>query len=207
MPETHPTPRSAESAPPVDALLPLFLKLSGRRVVLVGAGPVGASKLETLLQAGAQVTVIAPEIHPTIASAGVTLHRRPFEPSDLDGVWFVVAAAPPEVNAQVAAAAAERRLFVNAVDDPPRATAYLGGVVRRGGVTVALSTDGLAPALAGLLREALEELLPDELPRWIETAKAMKAEWRAMQVPMGERRPMLLNALNRLYEKRREEKP
>ena len=60
-----------------------------------------------------------------------------------------MAAAPPEVNREVAAAAEERRLFVNAVDDPAHASLYLGGVVRRGGVTAAISTDGRAPALAG----------------------------------------------------------
>ena len=66
------------------------------------------------------------------------------------------AAAPSDVNGQVLTAAEARRVFVNAVDDPPNATAYAGGVVRRSGVTVAISTDGRAPALAGLLREALD---------------------------------------------------
>ncbi len=67
-----------------------------------------------------------------------------------------MAAAPPEVNRQVVVAAEARRVFVNAVDDPPNATAYLGGVVRRYGVIVAISTGGRAPALAGLMREALD---------------------------------------------------
>ena len=91
------------------------------------------------------------------------IERRAFEPADLDGAWFVVAAAPPEVNrAGRAARPSARHVFVNAVDDPPNATAYLGGVVRKQGVTLAISTDGRAPALAGLLREGLEALLPDD---------------------------------------------
>ena len=97
----------------------------------------------------------------------VEVARRPFVPSDLDGVAFVVAAAPPAVNREVAAAAHARGLFVNAVDDIESASAYAGAVFRRAGVTVAISTDGEAPALAGLMREALEALLPDDLDRWM----------------------------------------
>src|SRR5262245_19505074 len=135
------------------ALFPVFLKLHGRRVLLVGGGAVASSKLAELVRAGAQVTVVAPEVTAEIlAVGGVIVVRREFAPSDLDGAWFVVAAASPEVNRQVAAAAEERRIFVNAVDDAERASAYTGGVFRRGGVTVAVSTEGRAPALAGLLR-------------------------------------------------------
>ena len=131
-------------------LLPAFLKLAGRRVVVVGGGPVAASKLDVLVRAGADVTVVAPEVHPAIRDAGVALEERPFVAGDLDGAWFVVAAATPAVNAEVAREAGARQLFVNAVDDPPNASVYLGGVVRRGGVTVAISTSGEAPALVAV---------------------------------------------------------
>src|SRR5688572_9435959 len=104
-------------------LLPLFVNLQGRRVVLVGGGPVAAGKLSQLKAAGADVIVVAPEVCDAIAGAGIEMERRPFTPSDLDTAWLVVAAATPEVNREVAAAAAERRLFVNAVDDPANATA------------------------------------------------------------------------------------
>ena len=115
-------------------------------MLLVGGGAVAAAKLDGLLAAGALVTVVAPEINASIERPGVTLLRRGFNPGDLDGVWWVVAAAPPDVNRQVQVAAESRRLFVNAVDDPAHATAYLGGVVRRGDVTIAISTAGRAPA-------------------------------------------------------------
>jgi uroporphyrin-III C-methyltransferase/precorrin-2 dehydrogenase/sirohydrochlorin ferrochelatase len=184
-------------------LLPLFLHLRGRRVVLVGAGPVGASKLSQLLAAGADVRVVAPEVHPDVAAAPVAIERRVFQPRDLDDAWFVVAAATPEVNRAVAAAAAERRIFVNAVDDPPNATAYLGGVVRRDGVTIAISTSGDAPAIAGLLREGIDAMLPPDLATWMETARDARRAWRQERVPMEQRRPLLLDALNRLYAERR----
>ena len=94
-------------------LYPVFLKLSGRPVLLVGGGTVAAAKLDGLLSAGALVTVVAPEINASIARPGVTLLRRGFNPGDLDGVWWVVAAAPPDVNRQVQAAAESKQLFVN----------------------------------------------------------------------------------------------
>ena len=186
------------------AVFPVFLKLEGRRVLVVGAGPVAAGKLRSLIDAGARVTVVAPDVVEDIAalSSEIAIVRRPFETGDLDGVWYVVAAAPPEVNRAVARAAEPRGLFVNAVDDMENASAYLGAIVRRAGVTVALSTDGEAPALAGLLREALELLLPDDLNRWMASAQEARRGWLAERVPMAGRRPMLLQALNRLYDAR-----
>jgi siroheme synthase-like protein len=180
-------------------LFPTFLRLSGRAVLVVGGGPVAASKLAALAAAGAALSVVAPDVCAQIRDSGVPIVRREFVESDLDGVWFVVAAATPEVNARVARAAEERRVFVNAVDDPPNASAYLGGVVRRDGVTVAISTDGRAPALAGLLREGLDSLLPADLDRWMETAQSIRHTWKATGTRMNERRPQLLDALVGLY--------
>jgi uroporphyrin-III C-methyltransferase/precorrin-2 dehydrogenase/sirohydrochlorin ferrochelatase len=180
-------------------LAPLFLKLAGRPVLVVGGGAMAAAKLAPLLRAGAAVRVVAPEVRPEIAWSGVPVARRPFAPADLDGAWLAVAAATPEVNRAVAAEAERRRIFVNAVDDPASASAYAGGVVRRGGVTVAISTDGRAPALAGLLREGIEALLPERLDAWVERAEGLRARWKAEGVPMAARRPRLLEALNELY--------
>jgi uroporphyrin-III C-methyltransferase/precorrin-2 dehydrogenase/sirohydrochlorin ferrochelatase len=164
-------------------LLPLFLKLEGRRVVVVGDER-AASKREVLVRAGADVVDVRPEA---------------FADGDLDGAWFVLSFAAPEVNERVARAAEARRIFVNAVDDPPNASAYLGGVIRRDGVTLAISTDGEAPALAGLLREGLDALLPEDLDRWSEAAREIRARWKAERTAMEARRPQLLDALNALY--------
>ena len=181
---------------------PVFLKLAGRKVLVVGGGPMAAAKLEGLLTAGALVTVVAPVISPGIERPGVTVHRREFQPDDLDGAWWVVAAAPPQVNRDVQAAAEARQLFVNAVDDPAHASAYLGSVVRRDGVTMAISTDGRAPALAGLLKEALDAWLPQDLAAWMAASDEARREWKEGGVPMDRRRPMLLETLNRLYERK-----
>lgn len=184
-------------------MFPAFLDLRSRRVVVVGGGLVAAAKVDALVEAGADVIVVAPEVRAGIERPGVTVARRAFEESDLDGAWWVVAAAPTDVNRRVRAAADARRVFVNAVDDPVHATAYLGGVVRRDGVTVAISTDGRAPALAGLLREALDAWLPPRLDEWLSAADEARRRWKAERVPMDERRPQLLETLNELYAKRR----
>jgi uroporphyrin-III C-methyltransferase/precorrin-2 dehydrogenase/sirohydrochlorin ferrochelatase len=181
-------------------MLPLFLDLSGRRVVLVGGGAVARAKLDQLLSAGALVRVVAPQVSVDILRAGVDVAERPFVPSDLDDAWLVVAAATPAVNRQVAEAAEARRLFVNAVDDPANATAFLTGVVRRPGVTLAISTSGEAPALTSLLREALDALLPRDLSQWVDTARRARVGWKRDRVPMPDRKPQLLAALNRLYD-------
>jgi uroporphyrin-III C-methyltransferase/precorrin-2 dehydrogenase/sirohydrochlorin ferrochelatase len=184
---------------PLETLLPVFLKLAGRKVVLVGGGPVAAAKLPALVKTGAKVVVVAPEVGPELERALVVLERRPFEESDLDDAWFVVAAATPEVNRRVRAACDARRLFVNAVDDPATASAYTGGVLRRGGVTLVTSTEGRAPALAGLLREALEALIPEDIEAWVVQARRLKARQQTAGTAMRERRPALLRALNALY--------
>jgi uroporphyrin-III C-methyltransferase/precorrin-2 dehydrogenase/sirohydrochlorin ferrochelatase len=178
-----------------ERVYPVFLRLEGARVLVVGGGPVAASKLDRLLAAGAAPVVVAPAISAGCRRDGVELVERGFEERDLDGARFVIAAAPPEVNRAVAAAAAARNLFVNAADDPAAASAYLGGVVRRGDVTVAISTGGAAPALAGLLREALDAMLPEELDLWLELARRERVRWKADATPMEARRGRLLEAL------------
>ena len=212
------SPAEESRAAPV---YPVFLRLDGRRVLLVGGGRVAAAKLPALLEAGAHVTVVAPVIGPELKRAapaispdpndlaptivperkrgGVTIVERAFEPADLEGASFVVAAAPSEVNRAVAVAAEARGLFVNAVDDAASASALLGGVVHRGGVTVAVSTSGRAPALAGLLREALEAVLPEDVEAWVSLGERIRAQWKQRDIAVRDRRPLLLHALQDLY--------
>jgi siroheme synthase-like protein len=201
----------------VPDLLPLFVNLTGRAVLLVGGGRVAAAKLEQLLAAGARVRVVAPEVGIELsavvtqgsqvrdrrherAAPQVEVIRREFVPEDVDGAWLVVAAATPEVNREVAEVAERQRVFVNAVDDPANASAFLSGVVRRDGVTLAISTSGHAPALTSLLREALDAVLPGDLATWVWQARAERVAWRRDGVPMEERKPRLLRALNALYQ-------
>lgn len=192
--------RAAERADIGLPRLPVFLGFEGRHVVVVGGGRVAAAKIPALLAAGADVTVVAPDISPLIDRSRVRIVERAFVPDDLDDAWFVTAAAPPSVNRAVHEAAEARQVFVNAVDDPRHATAYLGGTINRGGVTIAVSTSGEAPALAGLLREAIDEMLPPELGTWLDRAHELSQRQRADGVAMERRRPKLLEVLNDLYD-------
>jgi uroporphyrin-III C-methyltransferase/precorrin-2 dehydrogenase/sirohydrochlorin ferrochelatase len=130
---------------------------------------------------------------------GIEVIRRQFRAQDLDGAWLAVAAATPSVNTEVARAAAHRHIFINAVDDPENASALFGGVVRRGNVTLAISTGGCAPGLVRLLREALDDLLPLDIIAWIELARSERQQWLRRQTKMADRVPLLAAAISRLY--------
>lgn len=163
-------------------LYPLFLRLRDRRVLVVGGGTVGARKARELVDAGAQVVVVAKET----TLEGVEVHRRAFIESDLDGVWLVIAATnDPAVNRVVAEAASRRQIFVNAVDDPPNASAFFGAVIRRAPFLVAISSTGELPALSRLIREMIDAALPSD--DWIARARALRRAWKANNTPMNER--------------------
>jgi siroheme synthase-like protein len=171
-------------------LWPLFLKVARRTVLVVGAGVVAERKIRSLLDAQAHVRVVAPEASPEVqrlSQAGLIDWRaRRFEPQDADGVWVALSAtSDPDVQREVAAAADARRIFLVAVDDPANASAYSGAIVRRGPLTVAISSSGASPALTRLIREIIEEVLPG--PDWIAHAQALRAQWLASAKPMGER--------------------
>lgn len=180
-------------------LLPLFLDVAGRTVLVVGAGAVATRKAADLVAAGAVVKVVAPRVtDELLASAAaaprsVVVAQRPFDERDLAGAWLVIAATDDaSVQARVAAACEAAHVFCVAVDDPPNASAYGGAVVRRGPVTIALSTSGEAPALARLMREVLEQMLPDE--GYVEAARALRERWRAEKTPMASRFGELVQA-------------
>lgn len=178
-------------------LLPLFLDLAGRDVLVVGGGNVASRKAEELVAVRAAVRVVAPEATDAVREMSkegvVRWAERAFEEADLDGVWLVLAATDdPALQSRIAAACDARRVFCIAVDDPPNASAYGAAVVRRGPVTIAISTRGEAPALARLLREVLEQILPDE--DYVEAARALREKWKRDGTPMASRFGELVKA-------------
>lgn len=166
---------------------PVNLVVAGRRCVVVGGGAVAARKVDGLAAAGAQVTVIAPRVDPSIRTlAGVTVFEREYRTGDLDGAWLAVAATDDAgVNRSVHADGEAARVWVNAVDDPPACSFTLPAVVRQGPVVVAVSTSGYSPALAGWIREKVAEQLGPEvalLAEWLSEAREeMKAGGRSTE--------------------------
>ncbi|MEI7037034.1 siroheme synthase CysG [Fulvimonas yonginensis] len=149
-------------------LYPVFADLSHRAVLVVGGGAVAERKVAMLLDAGAQVTVSAPELTPSLrrwAEQGRIAHRaEAFRESWLERVWLVIAATSDRTtNALVAELAGLRRIFVNVVDDATLSSFHVPAVIDRAPLAIAISSGGRAPMLARLLRERLEALLD---PSW-----------------------------------------
>jgi precorrin-2 dehydrogenase/sirohydrochlorin ferrochelatase len=155
------------------SLFPIFLKLRGRRCVVVGGGTVAESKILSLLEAEARVVVIAPETTASISAwaqtGGIEWRAKSFEPGDLEGAFLVIAAtSAPGVNQDVFRAAEVKGILCNAVDDPERCDFYYGAVVRRGALQIAISTEGRSPALAQRLRRDLEAHIGPDYEAWVE---------------------------------------
>jgi len=148
--------------------LPVFLRLEAAPVVVVGGGEVALRKAQWLLKAGAQVTLIAPELHAALShyalDAALTHRACHFTPAALEGAVAVVAAtADRAVNAAVAAAAQARRIPVNVVDDAQLSSFIFPAIIDRSPLIVAVSSAGHAPVLARSVREQIEALLPARL--------------------------------------------
>jgi uroporphyrin-III C-methyltransferase len=181
------------------SLLPIFLKLDGRRCLLVGAGTVALEKIGTLLPTGLLLRVVAPQAHAEIralaAEGRLEWIARPFAPEDLDGQLLVIAATDvPEVNEAVHRAAAERGIWSNSVDDIPNCDFFFGSIVSRGDLQIAISTAGESPALAQRLRREIDEQLPDDLGPWLAELGKLRREVLATH-PRGEERRLLLHEL------------
>jgi precorrin-2 dehydrogenase / sirohydrochlorin ferrochelatase len=177
-------------------LFPIFLKLEGRSCLVVGAGSVGAPKIESLLQAGACIRVIAPRVNFAVGewagSGAITWEAREFVVSDLDGVFLAIAATSSrEVNDLIFREARRRNILCNAVDDPEHCDFYYPAVVRRGNLQIAVSTNGLSPALAQRIRRELEEQFGPEYGEWLEQLGQIRRELFARAIHPEERRRLL----------------
>ncbi len=165
-------------------LYPAFLNLAGRRCVVVGGGAVAARKVRGLVGANADVVVVAPATDPAIdaleASGSIRVQRRPYRAGDLDGASLAVAATNDHaVNEAVVRDARAAGALVNVVDDPAACDVIVPAIVRRGDVTLAVSTGGRSPGFARYLREELAEWLSDERLALLDLVAEVRDELRA----------------------------
>lgn len=160
---------------------PVFLNLVGRKCVVVGGGSVAERKVERLLESGAHVKIVSPRLTPTLAAwvrEGKLQHvSRQYQAGDLDGCDLAFTATDDRVlNGVIYEHAQQQRIWLNAADDPDRCDFILPSVMRRGDLTVAVSTGGASPALARIVREDLEEYLTEDWAQLVEIASQVRRE-------------------------------
>ncbi len=153
-------------------LFPMFVKLQGRRCLVVGAGTLAAGKIPGLLDSGARVRVVAIQASPDITERArcgqVELELKPFSPDDLNGVFLAVGAtSSSDVNKAIYREASRRGVLCNIVDVPELCDFYYPAVVRRGELQIAISTNGRSPALAKRLREHLQQQIAPGYADWV----------------------------------------
>jgi siroheme synthase-like protein len=181
------------------SLFPLFLKLDGKRCLVVGAGLIGLEKVESLLRCGASIRVVAPlavaRVQELSSGGEIEWLARRYEPADVTGCDLVIAATNDrEVNRAIFEEASRRSILCNTADDPPLCDFFFASIVQRGELQIAISTAGQSPALAQRLRREIDAQLPEDLGPWLdELGKLRREVLEAM--PAGAERKALLHEL------------
>ncbi|WP_286336598.1 precorrin-2 dehydrogenase/sirohydrochlorin ferrochelatase family protein [Hydrogenimonas cancrithermarum] len=181
------------------AYFPAFIKLDGKKILLVGGGNIAGEKLEKLLDFTKEITVIAPEISDTVRTMaetnGLTLHQRPYRPEDIEG-YFVVIVAVDDLSLQkeIYDACQMRHTLCNSVDSVDYCDFIFPSYTKKGALTVAFSTSGISPSVAKYLRRAIETVIPDSVADFLEEMKQLRAS-----LPKGKERMKLLDEKARIY--------
>ncbi|MCH2233932.1 MAG: bifunctional precorrin-2 dehydrogenase/sirohydrochlorin ferrochelatase [Crocinitomicaceae bacterium] len=168
----------------MNELFPIFIKAHETPILIIGGGEVAEEKLHFLLKSSphARVKVVAKELTPGVISfldnhPNLIVARRAFEPEDLKGKKLVIVAANnPELLEEVKALSEEHDILMNSADNPPYCDFYLGGIVTKGNLKIAISTNGKAPIIAKRLREFFELNLPDNLEENLEVLETLRRQ-------------------------------
>jgi precorrin-2 dehydrogenase / sirohydrochlorin ferrochelatase len=198
-------------------LFPVFLKLSGRPCLVVGAGAIAESKTASLLEAGGHVRVVAPEATARVRSWAhsntIEWLQRPFQPDDLRGMFLVVAStSSTELHERIFEEATLRGVLCNIVDVPPLCDFYYPSVVQRGALQIAVSTAGQSPALAQRLRKQLEDQFGPEYEAWVSQLGETRDRLHSSKLDSEERKRLLHEdaseeAFQAFRQNRRQSKP
>jgi precorrin-2 dehydrogenase/sirohydrochlorin ferrochelatase len=171
-------------------MMPLMVDVRRRLCVVVGGGPVGRRKADSLLQAGADVRLVCLEERPASAAVRLDWITERYHPRHLDGAFLAVASARADVNRRVVADAKERGVLVNAADAPAECDCFLPAVLRRGDLVVAVSTGGAAPVLARQLRQRLAEQVDEAFDDWVELLREARPLIRRHEPDAARRRAL-----------------
>jgi precorrin-2 dehydrogenase/sirohydrochlorin ferrochelatase len=169
---------------------PMFLNISGRKCVVVGGGRVALRKVRALLEHGASVEVISPDLCPELVELAkegrIRILRRQYQPGDLRKALIAIAATDnSDINQRVIKEAQGKAVLVNAADDPQNSDFIVPSYVRRGDITIAVSTAGRSPALARKIRARLEKELSDEYASLVGLIGEVRAEARRQGIKVS----------------------
>lgn len=180
------------------AYFPFFMDVSAGEGLIVGGGTVALRKIEKLLPYQPRLTVCAPDFLPEIETVpGLNLLRRPFEPSMVDGKLFVIAATDDSaLNSHISALCREKRIPVNAVDERDSCTFLFPALVKRGPLSVGISTGGASPSAAVYWKERINELIPEDTGELLNYLDGLREKVK-QTVPDGMARAWVFSALFR----------
>jgi precorrin-2 dehydrogenase / sirohydrochlorin ferrochelatase len=183
-------------------LFPMFLKLEGKRCLVVGAGKVGEPKIGGLIDTGARLHVVAPEataaVHDWARAGKLTLELRPFAAEDLNEMFLaVIATQSAALNQSIYQEAQRRRVLCNVVDVPEYCDFYYPAVVRRGDLQIAVSTNGQSPSLAQRIRQQLEQQFGPAYAHWVAELGATRRSVLASNLNPQRKRELLHSLANR----------
>ncbi|HKJ04997.1 MAG TPA: bifunctional precorrin-2 dehydrogenase/sirohydrochlorin ferrochelatase [Geopsychrobacteraceae bacterium] len=177
---------------------PVTLRLAGQLVVIVGAGRVGSRKLNGLSGTGARIKVIDPSVPTTPHIAEVEHLQRPYQPGDLAGADLVfICTDSPTINQSVADEAKRLSIWSCRSDLPRHSEFSVPAVLRRGELTIAVSTGGRSPALAALMRDHIAEQVPDSWGKAVEIIAAIRRKWLTEQTEVQYNQEVLRNLIDR----------
>lgn len=169
---------------------PAFLDLEGKKCIVIGGGRVALRKIKMLRDCGAKVTVISPRIHAGVTrlakAGGVRVVKRDYKSGDVrDAIIVVSATDDGKINEKVAGEAKKRGVLVNVADDPERSDFIVPSFLRRGGLTIAVSTSGISPALARKIRTKLEGIFGQEYASLLNLIEEIRSELKEKKVRVG----------------------
>jgi precorrin-2 dehydrogenase/sirohydrochlorin ferrochelatase len=196
---------------PPPKVFPMFLKLEGRRCLVVGAGNIAEGKIGGLIATDATVHVVAPEatdqVQAWAAEGKITWEQRPFEISDLQGAFLVIAStSSTALHEEIFAEARRLSVLCNIVDVPHLCDFFYPAVVRRGSLQIAISTAGESPALSQRLRKELEKQFGPEYEAWVAAIGEARSELATRNLSAEDRKEILHELASReFYEKFRNE--
>jgi len=180
----------------IDQFFPVFLNLKDKLCIVIGGGKVAERKVENLLKVKAKVKVISPDLTPVLKKlteeGKIEWEKRTYKKGDLDSAWLVIAATnDPEVQKEISQEAEEKHIFCNVVDVPELCSFIVPSIIRRGFLTIAISTSGVSPAVARRIRETLEEIIGEEYILFLELMKSLRKQIMELNLPAEEKEKKL----------------